>query len=268
MPSVFIDEQIEPMSPRIVAVLASKKWNSESLQLRKLTLLVGLLVLGIVAVVFFSRADKETQLVTDLEQTPAPPRAEPFHETREHSGIVAVSSSTAPEGPKMAFELADDETKELNSLWLASEYSPYMDQAEFHIRSTFVNVDPDGLRSAFQDTYESNGGFIEPGANSAHSDSDIVFPLFPDVSVRATLVHLKVGRHSGIVTARFKTVRQESDYMGNTDNIYIEITSEGVVSGIVDTPDGMYRIRPTPTQDVLVVSEMDSESVYGSLKVN
>lgn len=236
--------------------------------MRNVSLPVGLLIVGVVAVAFFSRPDKEPQIVTVLEQAPAPPHAKPLDQAADRQNSIAEMSSKDGGGPKMAFTLADDETQQLNTVWLAREYVPNMDLAEFHIRSTFVKVDPDELRRVLQDAYDARGGFIEPAASLTLSDVDIVFPLFPDVSVRAALVHLKVGRHSGLVAARFRTLRQESDQLGNTDNIYIEITSEGLVSGIVDTPDGMYQVRPTPTPGVLVVSEMDSKSVYRTINVD
>jgi len=236
--------------------------------LRNVSLPVGLLVVGVVAGSFFLRPDKEPQIVTVPEQAPAPPHAKPLDQAADRQNNIAETSSKAAGGPKMVFALAGDETQQLNTVWLTREYVPNMDLTEFHIRSTFVKVDPDELRRVLQDAYDDSGGFIEPGASLALSDFNIIFPLFPDVSVRATLVHLKVGRHSGLVTARFRTLRQESDYIGNTDNIYIEITSEGLVSGIVDTADGMYRVRPTPTPGVLVVSEMDSKSVYRTIDVD
>ena len=234
--------------------------------MKKTIFIVGFIVLGIGATVLLIRSNEIDN--SESASTETAEASETVASPEKDDSIVLSEPATVQSGPKLAFELADEELSEENSLWLESEYIPKMDLAEFHIRSTFVTVDPTKLKDELEDAYAANGGFIEPGTNLAPSDIDFIIPLFPDVSVRATLVHFKVGRHSGLITARFKTIANETGGLSNTDNIYFEIGASGEVSGIVDTPEGMFRIRPTPTLDLLVVSELDSLSVYGALKVD
>ncbi len=178
----------------------------------------------------------------------------------------AGSSSPVLEPNQLVFQEASVlEQQELQE-WLENQYLASLDFPDAHIRSEVARIDVDLLVERLADSIDANGGPVLLTTPLSESASDLGFNLFPDSLIRASVVHYRRGRHSGLVMASLRSVSSSGN--STADNIYIEITSAGEIQGVVDTSAGFFRIRQTPVPGLVVVSEMDQVAIYDGLMAN
>jgi hypothetical protein len=129
------------------------------------------------------------------------------------------------------------------------------------LRSRFAEVDSSELDRRFKASLDdaerfvqdSRGRFIYPETLDL-SESDILLEMFPGVAYRIAVVRHDVGRNSGMSMVHSWIMENGST---GRERVYFEIQRTGDILGVFNATPRMYLVGSTPTDGVVVISEID-----------
>ncbi len=174
-----------------------------------------------------------------------------------------VYEALGPVSPDLEGELRD---------WLEETYLPKLDSGEHHIRSRFASVDFLRLDRQFKESLQdverferdARGRLIYPDEMQL-SESDIFIEMFPGETYRFSVVGLETGRHTGMRMVRGWIIGE--GFTGR-ERVYFEVKRNGEIIGSLIAKGKMYRVKPTPKEGIVVISEFDLDGVMKSFGID
>ena len=175
--------------------------------------------------------------------------------------ISSTGESDAQDDIWKAFAPVDSTVDAELQDWLENAYLPNLDVSEFHLRSRFAAVDSGELDRRFKLSFDDVERFgrdasrrlIYPETLNL-SDSDVSLEMFPGVAYRIAVKSHDVGRNSGMSIVRSWIM--ENGFTGR-ERVYFEIQPTGEIVGFFSANPRFYSVRSTPTDGVVVISEID-----------
>ena len=186
--------------------------------------------------------------------------------------VWVISESVAQNQIWHAFGSVDQEVHTELGDWYESTYLPNLDSREHHVRSRFASVDPIQLDSRFKKSLQDADRFERDGRGRLVfpdemllSESDVLVQMFPGETYRISIVRHKIGRHSGMKMVHSWIMGE--GFTGR-EQVYFELKRDGAIIGSFVAKDKMYRISPTPTEGIVVISEFDHDGVMKSFRID
>jgi hypothetical protein len=178
--------------------------------------------------------------------------------------ISSASESAAEDPIWNAFSPVDSTVEAELQDWFEDSYLPNLDSNEFHLRSRFAGVDSSELDRRFKMSFDdverfdrdSRGRPIHPETLDL-ADSDVLLEMFPGVAYRVAVTSHDTGRHNGMSMVRIWVV--ENGFTGR-ERVYFEIKRTGEILGFFRASPRTYLVNSTPTDGVVVISEIDYDA--------